>query len=163
MRRSVFIRPGQGLPILAFVLFLPLVPIVTRPIDWASAAPKVVQGVQHVSFTARPSCPGVVRPPSTIITNPPVPAPVTLSVGLSVTPAEMTVWSRVSACEENGNWYMRGPYFSGGLGISNVNWLAYGGTQFAPNAADATPTEQIIVAQRIQSDPPDQNGCTGGW
>jgi len=163
MRRSVFIRPGQGLSILALVLFLPLVPVVTRPIDWASAAPKVAQEVQRDSPTARPHCPGVSRPPSTVIVNPPAPAPVSLSIGRSVTPAEMTVWSRVCVCEEHGNWYVRGPYFSGGLGISNVNWRAYGGTQFAPSAADATPAEQIIIAQRIQSDPPDQNGCTGAW
>jgi len=163
MRRSVFTRPGQGLPILAFVLILPLVPVVTRPIDWASAAPKVVQEARHVSPVAKPSCPGSSRPPSTVIVNPPVTVPVTSPVRLSVTPAEMTDWSRVCVCEENGNWYVRGPYFSGGLGISDVNWIAYGGTQFAPSAADATPAEQIIIAQRIRSDPPDQNGCTGDW
>ena len=163
MRRSVFARPGQGLRILVFVMFLPLAPVVTRSIDWASAVPKVVQEARDVSPVARLSWLGLSRPPSTVITNQPVPASLTPPVGISVTPTEMTVWSRVCVCEENSNWYVRGPHFSGGLGISNVNWLAYGGTQFAPSAADATPAQQIIIAQRIQPDPPDQNGCTGGW
>jgi hypothetical protein len=54
---------------------------------------------------------------------------------------------------------VRGSRYSGGLGISNVNWVAYGGTQFAANAADATPEEQVTIAERIQSSPPDQYGC----
>jgi hypothetical protein len=53
--------------------------------------------------------------------------------------------------------------YSGGLGISNLNWRAYGGAQFSASAADATPAEQIIVAERIQPNPPDQYGCTGSW
>lgn len=60
-------------------------------------------------------------------------------------------------------WMTRGPVYSGGLGISNLNWRAYGGAQFSASAADATPAEQIIVAERIQPNPPDQYGCTGSW
>jgi resuscitation-promoting factor RpfA len=77
--------------------------------------------------------------------------------------AEFAAWSKVNACEEGGAWHVRGAVFSGGLGISNSNWAEYGGTQFAANAADATPAEQIIVAQRIQPVPPDQHGCSGSW
>lgn len=80
-----------------------------------------------------------------------------------VTPAEFRAWSKVNICEEGGNWHVRGSIYSGGLGISNVNWIHYGGRQFAPNGADATPDEQIIVAERIQPNPPDQHGCTGSW
>ena len=76
-----------------------------------------------------------------------------------VTPAEFAAWSRVSMCEEGGNWHVWGPRFSGGLGITNTNWYLSGGTQFAPNAALATPDEQIVVAMRIQPHAPDQNGC----
>jgi hypothetical protein len=75
----------------------------------------------------------------------------------------MQEWSRVAECEEAGNWKLRGPMYSGGLGITNSNWRAYGGEQFAPNAGLATPQEQVVVARRIQPDPPDQDGCTGSW
>jgi len=71
----------------------------------------------------------------------------------------MAEWEKVAICEEGGNWAVRGSTYSGGLGISNVNWVAFGGTQFAANAADATPAEQVIIARRIQLNPPDQYGC----
>lgn len=64
-------------------------------------------------------------------------------------------------CEEGGNWQAEGGSFSGGLGITRSNWAAYGGLQYAPDGATATPDEQIMVAQRIQYDPPDQDGCQG--
>jgi len=81
----------------------------------------------------------------------------------SVTPAQLASWSKVNVCEEGGNWHVQGEMFSGGLGISNANWIAFGGTEFAPDAADATPAEQIIVAERIEPSPPDQDGCSGSW
>ena len=65
-------------------------------------------------------------------------------------------------CEEGGNWAADGPRFSGGLGISRANWVIYGGLQYASRGALATPDEQIMVAERIQSYAPDQNGC-GSW
>jgi hypothetical protein len=91
------------------------------------------------------------------------PASTASTAGPSVSSAVYAAWSNVNMCEEGGDWYVQGSSFSGGLGISNANWVAFGGTEFAPDAGDATPTEQIIVAQRIQPDPPDQDGCTGGW
>ena len=63
-------------------------------------------------------------------------------------------------CEEGGNWQANGPRFSGGLGITRANWSIYGGLRYAPEAAMATPDEQIMVAQRIQGYPPDQRGCS---
>ena len=63
-------------------------------------------------------------------------------------------------CEEGGNWQADGSRFSGGLGITRANWAGYGGLQYAPEAAEATPDEQIMVAERIQSSPPDQGGCS---
>lgn len=76
-----------------------------------------------------------------------------------VTPLEYAEWSKVNICEEGGRWDISGSKFSGGLGIANVNWVNYGGTEFTPSASTATPDEQIVVAMRIQSDPPDQDGC----
>ena len=63
-------------------------------------------------------------------------------------------------CEEGGNWQANGSRFSGGLGITRANWSIYGGLQYAPEAARPLPDEQIMVAERIQSNPPDQGGCS---
>jgi hypothetical protein len=64
-------------------------------------------------------------------------------------------------CEEGGNWHADGSRFSGGLGITRANWVEYGGLQFASEGALATPDQQIMVAERIQSGAPDQYGCHG--
>ena len=79
----------------------------------------------------------------------------------TVTATQRAAWERVAMCEEGGSWTSDGGAFSGGLGISRTNWDAYGGTQFAPDGAEATEDEQIMVAERIQSSPPDQDGCQG--
>jgi Transglycosylase-like domain len=92
------------------------------------------------------------------------PAPVTATgSGDTVTPEERAAWSLVNQCEESGNWHVQGSVYQGGLGISVVNWAAFGGlASFGPEWA-ASPDEQIMVAERIQHDPPDQHGCSGGW
>ena len=79
----------------------------------------------------------------------------------TVTPEQRAEWSRVAMCEEGGDWSSDGSRFSGGLGITRTNWVAYGGEQYAPEGAMATEDEQIMVAERIQFDPPDQSGCDG--
>ena len=76
-----------------------------------------------------------------------------------MTPAERIEWTRVAVCEEGGDWQANGPLYSGGLGISRSNWVAYGGLEFAQDGAQATPDQQIMVAERIQQDPPDQGSC----
>lgn len=109
----------------------------------------------------------VTTPPTTIPQNnaqvnttPTIPASTDPSV---VTPADEAAWEKVSMCEEGGNWSYQGSVYSGGLGMLNSTWSAYGGTEFAPNAGFATEDQQIIIAKRIQPNPPDQNGCTGSW
>jgi hypothetical protein len=79
--------------------------------------------------------------------------------GDTVTPGERAAWERVAVCEEGGNWHADGGRFSGGLGITRTNWIAYGGGAYAPEGAMASEDEQIMVAERIQSSPPDQGGC----
>jgi Transglycosylase-like domain len=101
---------------------------------------------------AAPAAPAVVAAPA-----PPAPSgPVD-----TVTPLERAEWERVAMCEEGGDWSADGGRFSGGLGITRSNWVAYGGLEYAPEGAMATEDEQIMVAQRIQFDPPDQDGCRG--
>lgn len=82
-----------------------------------------------------------------------------------VTPTEMAEWSKVAMCESHGDWARQGPTHSGGLGFANSTWDTpkYDGTQFAPDAGLATPAEQVVVAMRIQSSVPDQQGCGSGW
>jgi len=92
-----------------------------------------------------------------VIPPPPPPAPGPVD---TVTPGQRAAWDRVAVCEEGGNWQADGSRFSGGLGITRANWANYGGLQYAPEAAEATPDEQIMVAERIQSYPPDQHGCS---
>ena len=97
----------------------------------------------------------------------PVPVPAATAVETAVgpvdtvTPGQRAAWERVALCEEGGDWRSNGPTFSGGLGISRANWRLYGGGQFAPSGASATEDQQIMVAERIESSPPDQRGCRG--
>ncbi len=76
-----------------------------------------------------------------------------------VSASEYAQWSKVNICEESGNWHTP----DGGLGILPVNWVYYGGYKYSRNEALATPDEQIVIARRIQPNPPDQNGCDGPW
>ena len=99
---------------------------------------------------------GVKEAAPVVPTPPPAPAVVD-----TVTPAERAAWERVAMCEEGGDWQSDTYRFSGGLGITRANWDSYGGLQFAPEGAEATPDEQIMVAERIQPYPPDQDGCRG--
>ncbi len=54
----------------------------------------------------------------------------------------------------------------GGLGITVVNWVAYGGQRDFGREWAATPAEQVVVAERNEGGSeyvPDQDGCTGSW
>ncbi|MDE1904908.1 MAG: transglycosylase family protein [Rhodospirillales bacterium] len=70
-------------------------------------------------------------------------------------------WDAVAMCEEGG-WslavYQHGPTYWGNLGISGQNWDTYGA---GVDRNNATPAQQVMVAERIQSNPPDQHGCAG--
>ena len=98
--------------------------------------------------------------PTPVVQAPPPPPPAPVVVD-TVTPAQRAEWERVAMCEEGGDWQSDGGRFSGGLGITRANWDIYGGQQYAPEGAEATPDQQIMVAERIQSYPPDQEGCRG--
>lgn len=58
-------------------------------------------------------------------------------------------WDRLAGCEAGGNWHINtGNGYYGGLQFSYGTWQAYGGTEFAPTADQATREQQIIVAER---------------
>jgi hypothetical protein len=96
---------------------------------------------------------------------PPVPTPVQSTVVVTVPYATLIQWGRVAWCEQHDDWTVVGPVYSGSLGISNVNWVSYGGTWFVPNAGEATPAEQIVIAERIEGNGyvPDQDGYCAPW
>ena len=124
--------------------------------DRAGAAPDSVVTVPDERLAAA-ALPVVPKQVVAIVptTPPPAPGPVD-----TVTTVERAEWDRVAMCEEGGDWEADGSRFSGGLGITRSNWDSYGGLQYAPEAAEATPDEQIMVAERIQPYPPDQDGCS---
>jgi hypothetical protein len=60
------------------------------------------------------------------------------------------VWDRLAACESNGRWGVAsGNGYYGALQIDMIAWRRYGGIAFAPTAALASPSQQILIAERI--------------
>ncbi|QGU06687.1 Resuscitation-promoting factor Rpf2 precursor [Corynebacterium occultum] len=67
----------------------------------------------------------------------------------TATAAPDSDWDRLAQCEAGGNWKINtGNGYHGGLQFSPSTWAAYGGTQFAPYAYQATREQQIAVAER---------------
>ncbi len=59
-------------------------------------------------------------------------------------------WDKLAQCESSGNWSANtGNGFFGGLQFTSSTWDAYGGTQYAANAKDATRDEQITIAEKV--------------
>jgi hypothetical protein len=70
------------------------------------------------------------------------------------------VWDRLAQCESSGNWAIdTGNGYHGGLQFDSATWRAYGGTEFAPEADQATREQQITVATRVRDD----RGGYGSW
>ena len=75
------------------------------------------------------------------------------AAGLALAPAANAApdsdWDRLAQCESGGNWAINtGNGYHGGLQFSPSTWAAYGGTEFAPTANQATREQQIAVAER---------------
>ncbi|MCQ4607239.1 resuscitation-promoting factor [Corynebacterium pseudogenitalium] len=63
-----------------------------------------------------------------------------------------SVWDTLAQCESGGNWSINtGNGYHGGLQFSASTWAAYGGTQYAPTADQATREQQIAIAQKTQA------------
>jgi LysM repeat protein len=68
----------------------------------------------------------------------------------SALPTGSANWQAIAACESGGNWSANtGNGFYGGLQFTQGTWDAYGGGQYASSANQATPAQQIAVAQRV--------------
>jgi hypothetical protein len=78
-------------------------------------------------------------------------------------PTVFAQWSRVAVCEEGGFNALpaRGPKYYGWLGISAANWQGFGCV--ADGLDYYSVADNITCARRIQLNPPDQEGCGGGW
>lgn len=62
------------------------------------------------------------------------------------------VWDSIAQCESGGDWSINtGNGYSGGLQFDPGTWVAHGGTQYAPDASQATREQQIAVAEKIQA------------
>ena len=73
-----------------------------------------------------------------------------MAVAAPAQAASASDWDRVAKCESGGNWAINnGNGYSGGLQFTSSTWKAYGGTAYAPVAAQATRVEQIAVAENV--------------
>jgi resuscitation-promoting factor RpfA len=73
-----------------------------------------------------------------------------VAVAPAANAATDATWDRVAQCESTGNWSINtGNGFSGGLQFTPSTWRAFGGTQFAPMAYQASRAQQIVVAEKV--------------
>jgi len=64
--------------------------------------------------------------------------------------ATASEWDKVAQCESGGNWSINtGNGYYGGLQFSASTWAAYGGTQYAAQANQASKSQQISVAEKV--------------
>ena len=65
-------------------------------------------------------------------------------------PARRAMWDQVAYCESTWRWsYNGGSGYDGGLQFSPSTWRAFGGTEYAAYAWQATPEQQIDIAERV--------------
>jgi resuscitation-promoting factor RpfA len=78
-------------------------------------------------------------------------------------PANAADWDALAKCESSGDWSIStGNGFYGGLQFTSSTWAAFGGTQYAANANQATREQQITVAEKVLAaqGPNAWPGCT---
>ncbi|WP_181803874.1 transglycosylase family protein [Streptomyces shenzhenensis] len=82
------------------------------------------------------------------VTGVAVAAPLMAAGGASAATASQ--WDAVAQCESGGNWAINtGNGYYGGLQFSASTWAAYGGTQYAAQANQATKAQQIQIAEKV--------------
>jgi uncharacterized protein YabE (DUF348 family) len=92
---------------------------------------------------------------STAVTREPVAEQV--AVGTQERPAAPAVangstWDALAQCESGGNWSINtGNGYYGGLQFSAGTWRAFGGTEYAPQANQATREQQIAIAEKVRA------------
>ncbi|MCZ9347039.1 transglycosylase family protein, partial [Streptomyces sp. TRM76130] len=64
--------------------------------------------------------------------------------------ADGTAWDRVAECETGGAWSQNsGNGYYGGLQLTQEDWEAFGGLDYARTADQASRSQQIQVAERV--------------
>lgn len=64
--------------------------------------------------------------------------------------ATASEWDRVAQCESGGNWAINtGNGYYGGLQFSSSTWAAFGGKSYAPQANQASKSQQIAIAEKV--------------
>ncbi|MFC8434332.1 transglycosylase family protein [Streptomyces sp. NPDC057253] len=82
------------------------------------------------------------------VTGVAIAAPLMAAGGASA--ATASEWDAVAQCESGGNWSINtGNGYYGGLQFSASTWAAYGGTQYAAQANQASKAQQIAVAEKV--------------
>ncbi|MCX2926537.1 transglycosylase family protein [Streptomyces sp. NEAU-W12] len=67
--------------------------------------------------------------------------------------ADGSTWDRVAECESGGSWSQNsGNGYYGGLQLTQEDWEAYGGLDYAISADQASRGQQIAVAEKILAD-----------
>ncbi|MCX4762671.1 LysM peptidoglycan-binding domain-containing protein [Streptomyces sp. NBC_01275] len=68
----------------------------------------------------------------------------------SASAATASEWDAVAQCESGGNWSINtGNGYYGGLQFSASTWAAYGGTQYAAQANQASKSQQIAIGEKV--------------
>ena len=70
-------------------------------------------------------------------------------------------WNQLVICEASGDWHIStGNGYYGGLQFAHSTWIAYGGQTYAAYAHQATPMQQVEIAQRVVDS---HGGTYGAW
>ncbi|MDX2761743.1 transglycosylase family protein [Streptomyces europaeiscabiei] len=73
-----------------------------------------------------------------------------LMVAGSASAATTSEWDAVAQCESGGDWSINtGNGYYGGLQFAASTWAAYGGTQYASTANQASKAQQIAIAEKV--------------
>lgn len=138
-----------------------IVAVGTREHEAAPPVPEPAAPLPAAAAPARP-VPAPVPAPAPPAPTPsePVPASAPVPAAPVSSPAVPApaggVWAALAQCESGGNWSIdTGNGYYGGLQFSASSWLGAGGGAYAPYAHQATPDQQIAVAERLRA--------SGGW
>ncbi|MGZ9931346.1 transglycosylase family protein [Streptomyces sp. NC-S4] len=64
--------------------------------------------------------------------------------------ATTSEWDKVAQCESGGNWAINtGNGYYGGLQFSPSTWAGFGGKSYAPQANQASKSQQIAIAEKV--------------
>ncbi|MDF2976017.1 MAG: hypothetical protein K0S40_745 [Actinomycetospora sp.] len=67
--------------------------------------------------------------------------------------ASSGTWDRLAMCESTQNWEAdTGNGFKGGLQFTDSTWEEFGGEQYAESPDEASRSEQIAVARKVQEE-----------